>query len=135
MHKVRVGLAIGAMAILMFAGPAAASSARAFHVEKDCDGLSCVITSSSYRGIPAGSVINYSENSDGSLTAVISGAHGTATGQCDLAPIFGEPSAPGTCVFSSGTGSLTPFHLEVDVTTTDFVTWFWDGDYWLGGGG
>ena len=43
-------------------------------------------------------------------------------------------SRPGSCVFASGTGSLTAFHLEVDVTTTDFVTWFWDGAYWMGRG-
>jgi hypothetical protein len=119
------------LAIALIAPTAGASSARGFHVVKDCAGLSCTITSSSYRAIPAGSVINYSENEDGSLTAVISGPHGTATGRCDLAPIF-TTGDPGECVFSSGTGTLTPFHLDVAVTTGDFVTWYWDGSYWLG---
>ena len=81
------------------------------------------------QGNSAGSVINYSVNPDGSLTSVISAAHGTATGRCVLA------SLPGSCVFSSGTGSLTQFHLDVAVTTTDGVTWFWDGSYWFGNGG
>jgi hypothetical protein len=134
MHPARTGLVIAALAALLFAVPAAASSVKSFHVEKDCSGFTCVITSSTYKGIGAGSVINYSQNSDGSLTAVISAAHGTATGRCDLAPIFGSPSLPGSCVFVSGTGSLTAFHLDVEVTTTDFVTWFWDGAYWMGQG-
>jgi hypothetical protein len=93
-----------------------------------------VITSSSYKGIPPGSVINYTPNDDGSLTAVITVAHGTATGRCNLAPIFGDPSAPGSCVFASGTGSLTRFHQNVAVNTVDFVTWTWDGTYTFGSG-
>lgn len=121
------------LAIVLVAPTAGASSSRPFHVAKDCAGLSCVITSSSYRTIPAGSVINYSENQDGSLTAVINAPHGSATGRCDLAPIF-TTGDPGRCVFSSGTGALTPFHLDVAVTTTDFVTWYWDGSYSLGSG-
>jgi len=128
MRPVRTGFVIAALAALLLAVPAAATSVRSFHVEKDCVDFTCVITSSSYRGIGEGSVINYTMNEDGSLTAVIHAAHGTATGRCDLS------SLPGSCVFASGTGSLTAFHLEVAVTTTDFVTWFWDGEYWLGRG-
>ena len=74
------------------------------------------------------------ENVDGSLTAVISVAHGSATGHCDLAPIFGYPTEPGTCVFTSGTGSLTQLRLTVLVTTTDCIEWFWDGSHRMGGG-
>ena len=124
-------------AVMVFgalAPTAGASTTRAFHVAKDCAGLTCVITSSSYRIIPAGSVINYSENQDGSLTAVINAPHGTATGRCDLAPIF-TTGDPGRCVFSSGTGALSAFHLDVAVTTSNFVTWYWDGSYWHGAGG
>jgi hypothetical protein len=128
MRSIRNGLVIGAIVALALAVPtASASTAKAFHVVKDCAPPTCVVTSSTYKGIPAGSAINYSPNEDGSLTAVISGAHGTATGRCDLS------SLPGSCVFASGTGSLTQFHLDVTVTTTDFVTWFWDGTYWMGG--
>ena len=135
MRSIRSLLVIGAIVALAALAPvAAASTAKPFHVAKDCDGLTCVVTSSTYKGIPAGSVINYTENTDGSLTAVISGAHGSATGRCVLDPIFGDPSLPGTCVFSSGTGALTQFHLNVAVTTSDFVTWFWDGTYSMGSG-
>lgn len=128
MHPLRTGFVVAALAALVLAAPAAASSDKSFHVEKDCANFRCVITESTYKGIEAGAIINYTVNSDGSLTAVISAAHGTATGRCDLS------SLPGSCVFASGTGSLTAFHLDVDVTTTDFVTWFWDGAYWMGQG-
>jgi hypothetical protein len=122
-------IALGAMAQL-----ASASSEKPFHVVKDCEPPTCVITSSSYRGIPAGSVITYSPNTDGSLTAVITVAHGTATGRCDLAPIFGVPSSPGSCVFASGAGTLSQFRMSVAVDTVDFVTWTWDGTYSFGSG-
>jgi hypothetical protein len=136
MRPVRGLLVIGAtLALLALAPVATASTAKPFHIAKDCDVLTCVITSSTYRGIPAGSVINYTENTDGSLTAVVSVAHGSATGRCVLDPVFGDPSLPGTCVFSAGTGTLTQFHLDVAVTTADFATWFWDGTYWMGSGG
>jgi hypothetical protein len=139
MRSVRSGLLIvgAVLALALAAAPASASSAKPFHVAKDCDGLRCVVTSSTYKGVPVDSVINYTENTDGTLTAVISGKNGTATGRCDLAPIFGDPSAPGSCIFSSGTGALTQFHLDVDVTVTsaDFVSWAWDGSYWFGAGG
>ena len=130
-------LAVVAGAVLMLGllpAVTAASTDKAFHVIKDCDGLTCIVRSSSYRGIPAGTVINYTENADGSLTSVISTATGSATGRCVLDPIFGDPSSPGTCVFRSGSGSLTRFHLSVAVNTADFVSWTWDGSYWFGSG-
>lgn len=135
MRFVRSLIIIGAIvAVAAFAPSASASSTKPFHAVKVCEGFTCVITSSTYRGIPAGTVINYSQNEDGSLTAVITVKHGTATGRCDLAPIFGTPKAPGSCVFASGTGSLHRFHLNVAVDTVDGVTWTWDGTYYFGCG-
>jgi hypothetical protein len=135
MRTVRSLLLIGTIVGVAALAPiASASTAKPFHATKDCASLRCVITSSSYRGIPVGSVINYTVNADGSLTSVITVAHGTATGRCVLAPIFGDPSSPGSCVFSSGTGSMTQFHLNVAVDTVDFVTWTWDGTYTFGSG-
>ena len=122
----------GAVLMLGLLPSTAAAGDKSFHVTKDCDGLTCVVTSSSYRGIPEGTVINYTENEDGSLTSVISTRTGSATGRCVLDAIFGDPSAPGTCDFTSGTGSLTRFHLSVAVNTVDFVSWTWDGTYWFG---
>ena len=132
MRSVRSLALIGSIVALGALAPlASASSDKPFHIEKDCAPPTCEITSSSYRGIPAGSVISYSPNGDGTLTALITVAHGTATGTCDLRPI---PSSPGSCVFASGTGTLTQFRLNVDVevVTEDFVTWTWDGTYSFG---
>jgi hypothetical protein len=135
MRSVRCLLLIGTIVALSALAPiASASTAKPFHVVKDCVPPTCVVTSSSYRGIPPGSVINYSPNDDGSLTAVITVKTGTATGRCDLAPIFVGHTGPGSCVFSSGTGSLTQFHLRVGVDTEDFFTWTWDGTYNFGSG-
>jgi hypothetical protein len=135
MRSVRSLILIGTIiALAAFAPAASASGAKPFHVVKDCENLTCVITSSSYKRIPAGSVINYTANDDGSLTSVITVAHGTVTGRCVLAPIFGVPSSPGSCVFASGTGSMTQFNLNVAVDTVDFVTWTWDGTYTFGSG-
>jgi hypothetical protein len=135
MRSVRSLILIGTIVGVAALAPiASASIAKPFHATKDCANLTCVITSSSYRGIPAGTVINYTGNADGSLTSVITVAQGTATGRCVLAPIFGDPSSPGSCVFASGTGSLNQFHLNVAVDTVDFVTWTWDGTYAFGSG-
>lgn len=135
MRLVRSLILIGTiLAVAALAPLASASIEKPFHVVKDCAGLTCVITSSSYRGIPAGTVINYTVNTDGSLTSVITVAHGTLTGRCVLAPIFADPSSPGTCVFASGTGTMNQFHLNVAVDTVDRVTWTWDGTYTYGSG-
>ena len=97
MRSVRSLILIGTIVALAALAPvASASIAKPFHVVKVCANLSCVITSSSYKRIPAGTVINYTVNTDGSLTSVITVAHGTATGRCVLAPIFGNPSSPGS---------------------------------------
>jgi hypothetical protein len=135
MRSVRCLLLIGTIVALGALAPiVSASTAKPFHVVKDCVPPTCVVTSSSYRGIPPGSVINYSPNEDGSLTAVITVKTGTATGRCDLAPIFVGHTGPGSCVFASGTGSLTQFHMTVAVDTVNFVTWTWDGTYTMGSG-
>jgi hypothetical protein len=135
MRSVRILILIGTIVSGAALAPlASASTAKPFHAVKDCAGLTCVITSSSYKMIPAGTVINYTMNPDGSLTSVITVAHGTATGRCVLSPIFGDPSSPGSCVFASGTGSLNQFHLNVAVDTVDGVTWTWDGTYTIGSG-
>ena len=133
MRSIRRLAAVATTILMLGLLPAvAAASDKDFHLTKDCVGLTCVVTSSSYRAIPAGTVINYSENEDGSLTSVISTATGSAAGRCVLDPIFGDPSAPGQCDFTSGTGSLTQFRMIVAVDTADFVSWTWDGAYWFG---
>lgn len=136
MRSVRSLILIGTFVALAGLAPlASASNAKPFHVVKDCANLRCVITSSSYWRIPVGTVINYTVNDDGSLTSVITVAHGTVTGRCDLAPIFGDPSSPGSCVFSSGTGSMSQFRMNLAVDTVNGITWTWDGTYSYGSGG
>jgi hypothetical protein len=135
MRSVRSLILIGTfVGVAALAPIASASIEKPFHVVKVCANLRCVITSSSFKRIPVGTVINYTVNTDGSLTSVITVAHGTATGRCVLAPIFGNPSSPGSCVFASGTGSMSAFHMNLAVDTEDGVTWTWDGTYTYGSG-
>ena len=110
---------------------------QAFHLEKVCDTAThCVVTSSSFNAIPAGTEINYSGPDADHLVAVFDVKNGSATGQCAIGSIFADPSRPGTCRFDTGTGRLTQFHLDVAVTTTaQFNPWYWDGTYWFGTGG
>ena len=80
-------------------------------------------------------MINYTGNSIDDLVAVIAAPRGTATGNCDIASVFGSPAAPGSCTFDSGTGSLSAFHLTVAVTYDASIdVWYWDGTYGHGTG-
>ena len=113
----------------------AVNGRKAFHLEKVCDTAThCVVTSSSFKAIPAGTEINYSGPDVDHLVAVLKIKNGSATGRCAIGSIFGDPSVPGTCRFDNGTGRLTQFHLTVAVTF-DGSNWFWDGMYWFGDGG
>ena len=132
MRKVRSLVAIGTIIASCALAPlASASTDKPFHVVKVCAPPTCVVTSSSYRGIPADTVIRYTPNPNGTLTSVITVATGTATGTCDLSSL---PSSPGSCVFASGTGSLTQLHMDLLVNTADGITWTWDGTYTFGSG-
>jgi hypothetical protein len=111
------------------------ASEKSFHLAKTCSGFTCTITSSSFKGIPAGTVISYSGEGIDALVAVIEAPHGSATGDCNIASVFGDPAAPGTCSFHSGTGSLSAFHLTVAVTYDPSIdVWYWDGTYGHGSG-
>jgi hypothetical protein len=116
-----------------------AASHKAFHLEKVCDTAThCVVTSSSFKAIPAGTEITYGGPDPNHLTAVITVRNGTATGQCAIGSLvgYGDPSLPATCIFDTGTGRLTQFHLSVKVATTaQYNPWYWDGTYWFGDDG
>jgi hypothetical protein len=116
-----------------------AASHKAFHLEKVCDTAThCVVTSSSFKAIPAGTEITYGGPDPNHLTAVITVRNGTATGQCAIGSLvgYGDPSLPATCTFDTGTGRLTQFHLSVKVATTaQYNPWYWDGTYWFGDDG
>jgi hypothetical protein len=128
-------------------GPAAAESAsaasrKAFHLTKTCVVVSsvknqCEVTSSTFGAIPAGTLITYNTSAGPTaFVATISVKNGSATGQCDILAAINDAANAGSCVFESGIGRLTQFHLTVAVTrstTADWNPWFWDGTYWFGG--
>jgi hypothetical protein len=119
------------IAVLTILAPtASASSRKAFHLAKTCDAFPvCVVTASSFNKVPVGTEIAYADASvfPNALLPTIWGRHGTASGVCDLSAIFAG-TGPGTCVFSSGTGSLSSFRAELSVTFDGHV-WSWDGTY------
>jgi hypothetical protein len=130
----RLLVAFAAILSLTALAPAVSAAHQTdFLLQKTCDGLTCQVTDSSFKGIPDGTFIHYTELDGGLLRSVISVPHGSATGLCDLSPLFGDPAQPGRCVFATGTGRLTRFHLDVAVTTTDGVHWTWEGTSWFGG--
>lgn len=133
MRSVRKLLALSTaiVALVVLVPGASASSQKPFHLEKVCEGTLCVVTSSTFAPIPAGTEIEYSGPDPDHLVAVLTIKNGSTTGQCAIGSIFGDPSAPGTCAFTAGTGRLTEFHLDVAVTF-DGTTWFWDGWYSFG---
>ena len=114
--------------LAIMAPTASAAPFKAFHLAKTCDAFPiCVVTDSNYKKIPVGTEISYSDASvpPSSLLPTVHGRHGTTSGTCDLSAIFAG-TGPGTCVFSSGTGSLSSFSAELAVTF-DGTYWYWDG--------
>jgi hypothetical protein len=134
----RVIVMAGTIVALIALVPSVSAASPAFHLEKVCDTAThCVVTSSSFKAIPAGTEITYSGPDANHLTAVITVKNGTATGHCAIGSLvgYGDPSLPARCTFNRGTGRLAQFHLIVKVTTTaQFNPWYWDGWYWFGGG-
>jgi hypothetical protein len=122
------------LALSAMAAPAAASSPKPFHLEKTCGGFTCLVTASSFKKIPAGTVISYSGTSLDALVATINVRHGSATGDCNIASVFGDPQVAGRCLFDTGTGRLHRFHLDVAVTLDTTGVWHWDGTYHFGRG-
>ena len=133
-HSIRKLLAVIAaiVALGLLVPVASAGTQKPFHLEKVCDtGTHCVVITSNFAAIPAGSEINYTGPDVDHLVPVLTIKNGSATGQCAIGSVFGDPSTPGTCVLSAGTGRLTQFHLDAAVTF-DGASWFWDGWYWFG---
>jgi hypothetical protein len=125
------------VALMALAPVASAGSHQGFHLDKTCaDDLSeplgyiCTVQHSDFKGIPAGTDIRYlSQNTDGSVVqASIETRNGSTHGACTW-----SSAVEAVCVFSDGTGRLTQFNLEVDVTANaDQSVWYWDGTYWFG---
>ena len=123
-------LLVVVLAVLAFGAlvpSVSAHSAKAFHLSKTCDATGCLVTASTFKRMPAGTTITYAGSSPDALVATIHAPHGTATGNCNIASVFGSPSSPGRCVFDTGTGSLRRLHLDVAVTLDAGGIWHWDG--------
>lgn len=128
--------AMGTIVALMALAPmASAGSSHDFHLDKTCAGDSseplgyvCTVTHSDFKWIPAGTDIHYLSQAGNVVQATIEIKNGSTDGACTW-----SSDVDAVCVFSSGTGRLTQFNLEVVVTTNaDQSVWYWDGSYWFG---
>ena len=134
LRRLAVVVATTALMFSVFASVSAASSEKAFHLNKTCSipGALCTVQWSDFKAIPAGTDITYTWASATIAYPTIVVRNGSTTGICDWAqPASGAVRAK--CTFDGGTGRLTQFHLAVDVTHVGTV-WYWDGIYWSGNG-
>ncbi|MEO8462823.1 MAG: hypothetical protein ABI555_06400 [Chloroflexota bacterium] len=145
MHSIKRSLGvIGTIVALMALAPvASAGSRQSFHLDKTCAddvseplGYICTVQHSDFKWIPAGTDIRYlDQNEDGSVVqARIEIENGSTDGTCTWNT---STWVDAICVFSSGTGRLTQFNLEVVVTASDAnnddqTIWYWDGTYSYG---
>jgi hypothetical protein len=130
-------LVAGTMAALTVLAPtvsaAPGSAGRTIHIEKVCnaEGSSCTVTRSNDGPIRPGSTITYEGTSFDALVATIHANGGTATGDCDISPVFAADPGPGRCTFTSGAGSLRRLDVVFVVSFVDLYEdgtslWFWD---------
>lgn len=140
MHTVKRLFVVAATiaALVLVVSPAAASTHKAFHLDKTCAedaseplGYVCTVAHSDFKWIPAGTDIRYlSQNEAGDVVqAAIAIKNGSTNGVC----VWSGP-VNAVCTFNPGSGRLAEFHLVVDVTASaDQSVWYWDGWYWFGG--
>ena len=89
-----------------------AASSKNFYLDKTCpNNFLCIVQSSSFKVIPAGTHITYTYNGDGSdglAYPTITVRNGSTTGICD----WNQPGPVvlAKCSFDGGTGRLTGFH-------------------------
>jgi hypothetical protein len=123
------------VALAALAPVATAGTEKGFHLDKTCVedvseplGYICTVTHSDFKWIPAGTDIRYLSQDGNVVQAQIEIRNGSTDGACTWSDDFNA-----ICVFSSGTGRLTEFNLDVVVTTnSDSSIWYWDGTYWFG---
>jgi hypothetical protein len=147
-------LTLTAMAVVLRPKPALADvgveRSGHLHVTKECSkydgtaGSYCTITSSNFSGIPAGSLVLYTQAAVGTAAfeasyigldsnVVLYVASGDwAVGRCTL----DGTASYGICAFSNGNGQLTGFHARVAVAPTDTsgINYSWDGAYGFSSG-
>ena len=139
MDATRRSLAPISTIIMLFvmAPSALAADQRPFHLEKTCAadaseplGYICTIQYSSFRWFVPGTHVRYlSQNPAGDVVqARIEIRGGTTNGTCTW-----SDGTHAVCIFSSATGRLARFHLDVNVTANaNQSIWYWDGRYWFG---
>lgn len=116
--------------VSVLSSSASASSIKPFHLMKTCvSNVLCTVVSSSFKAISSGTNITYVNAPGGIAYPTIVIRNGSTTGICN----WNQPPGPvlAKCTFGTGTGRLSQFHLEVDVTFNG-TYWFWDGTYWFG---
>lgn len=129
------------VALMALAPVASAGAHHSFYLEKTCEdraseplGYICTVTHSDFKWIPAGTDIRYpSQDADGIVVqASIEIRNGSTNGACTWSTDE-NPDPLAICVFSAGTGRLTQFNLEVDVTYDENEDlWIWEGTYSYG---
>jgi hypothetical protein len=137
MHSIKRLLAVmGTIVALMALAPvASAGSIQGFHLDKTCAadaseplGYICTVQHSDFKWIPAGTDVRYLSQAGNVVQANIEIRNGSTDGACTW-----SSDVDAICVFSTGTGRLTQFNLEVVVTANaDQSIWYWDGTYWFG---
>jgi hypothetical protein len=123
------------VALTALAPVASAGSAHDFHLDKTCAedsaeplGYVCTVTHSDFKWIPTGTDVHYLSQAGNVVQATIEIKNGSTDGACTW-----SSDVDAVCVFSSGTGRLTQFNLEVVVTANaDQSIWYWDGTYSFG---
>jgi hypothetical protein len=129
----------------IFASPARSQDdegrSGSIHIRKNCSAYTrlaggfCTITESNFDGLPAGSLVHYTQAFGilnpawlDSNVVVDAGNGNKAIGRC---VVDFSIATPGVCVFSDGTGNLAGFTARVDVTTVPVppADFFWDGTY------
>lgn len=125
------------VALMALAPVASAGAHHSFYLEKTCEdraseplGYICTVTHSDFKWIPAGTDIRYPSQDEAGIVvqASIETRNGSTHGACTWSSLVDA-----ICVFSSGTGRLTQFDLEVVVTYDEGEDlWIWEGTYWFG---
>lgn len=137
MHSIRQLLVVASaiVALAAVAPVTSAGSQRGFHLDKTCAedtseplGYICTVEHSDFRWIPAGTDIRYLSQAGNVVEAIIEIRNGGTQGSCTW-----SSDVDAVCVFSTGSGRLTQFNLEVVVTASaDQSIWYWDGTYSFG---
>ena len=133
----RLLVVVASIAALAMLAPvaSAASPLGSIYLTKTCDTpVHCTVqTSLANSPLPVGTEGFYNgpfpiSRLSSEVVLVTPGGAGTATGHCTLSFV----SAVGTCTFARGTGSLAGFHANLTVSTSDWVTFTWEGAYHFG---